>query len=634
LTSRLAPGCNLPALSFPPTSSALLLLLSLRPTDLRSISRKGCAAKRCIYRQERVTEDSCQQYRRCESAMDSLENGATITSCSSSNLSNPLQVEGDGIDDIEEFHHRVDSRIHDLECETLKTRRNAATFTCRLPAELLSKIFLALSHMSSQNIRDPVHKRVDWLICTFVCRRWRDVALGCTELWTTPIFAKPALAETMLARSKDAPLKIRFNGKAEEPSGALFKALSQLNRLRSVELMEVTEGNSQFQEMLSSWTGQAPLLTTLHLAKALAAHAATQGNYTFPIGFLQGGTPSLKSLVLSCWGTTWDNLPIGPNITNLVMIGSPANPPRRPTQAAFVSCLKRLPFLESLTFINQMLPGREDAVVLPPNNLHPPKLRYLTVGDPVWNIYFLLRLLQVPRETKLALVFCGSDNLDMLEEIIDNAGVFATKGGSTFHNSQESIRHMSVRGSPAPRCPRVCLWSQGHRPDFDALPDHCFDFRLGSDGPDQPVFRLLNYLVLDSLHSLHVNAFHLMSKSQWRSTLGQLPNLETVFLDQGPLQEWLEILRYDPPSESQDNWAENGERHFPGLIRMAFRAMDLGKEKAETLRLLVQVLKERTTTSPSFKMDVLFYKCPDPNNNYEKMKQATEGLNVNWSFFP
>ncbi|KAF5333639.1 hypothetical protein D9611_002781 [Ephemerocybe angulata] len=462
--------------------------------------------------------------------MDSLENGATITTCSSSNLTNPLQVEGDGIDDIEEFHHRVDSRIYDLECEirTLKTRRNAATFTCRLPAELLSRIFLFFYYMSSHNLMDPVSKRVDWLICTFVCRRWRAVALSCTELWTTPIFAKPALAETMLARSKDAPLRIKFNGKAEEPSEALFKALSQLNRLRSVELEEVITGSSQIQEMLSSWTGQAPLLTTLHLAKT-SAHVATQGTYTFPIGFLQGGTPSLKNLLL------------------------------------------------------------------------------------------------LPRETNIALVFYGNENLDMLEEIIDNVGVFATKGGSTFHSSQESIRHMSVRGSPARRCPRVCLWTRGRPSSSDAPSDHFFDFPLGSDGPltDQPVFRLLNYLVLDSLHSLHVNAFHLMSKSQWRSTLGQLPNLETVFLDQGPLQEWLEILRYDPPTESQGNWTENGERHFPGLIRMTFRAMDLGKEKAETLRLLVQVLKERTTTSPSFKMDVIFYKCPDPNNSYEKMKQAT-----------
>lgn len=563
--------------------------------------------------------------------MDSLEHGATITSCSSSNLSNPLQVEGDGIDDIEEFHHRVDSRIYDLECEirTLKTRRNAATFTCRLPAELLSKIFLSL------NPTDPVHKRVDWLICTFVCRRWRDVALSCAELWTTPIFAKPALAETMLARSKDAPLRILFNGEAEEPSGALYKALSQLNRLRIVVLEEVAEGNSQIQEVLSSWTGQAPLLTRLHMAKT-SAHAATQGTYTFPIDFLQGGTPSLEYLGLHMWGNTWDNLPIGPTITTLIMIGSPANPPRRPTQAAFVSCLKRLPFLVGLTVMNQMLPGREDAVVLPPNNLHPPKLRYLSVGDPQWNVNFFFRFLRVPRETKLGLVFSDIDDLDMLEEIIDNAGVFATKGGSTFHNSQESIRHMSVRGSSAPGiCPRVYLWSQGHRPDFDALPDHFFHFSLDSDDdPDQPVFRLLNYLVLDSLHTLHVDASHLMSKSQWRTTLGQLPNLEALCLEQGPLQEWLEILRYDPPTDSQGHWAENGERHFPGLAQIVFEAMDLGNEKAETLRLLVQVLKERSTDH-SFKMHVYFAKCPDLNKDYvDELKQATVGLKVNWSFFP
>ncbi|KAF6743171.1 hypothetical protein DFP72DRAFT_935180 [Ephemerocybe angulata] len=563
--------------------------------------------------------------------MDSLENGATITTCSSSNLSNPLQVEGDGIDDIEVFHHRVDSRIYDLECEirTLKTRRNAATFTCRLPAELLSRIFLALSHMSSQNITDPVHKRVDWLICTFVCRRWRDVALSCTELWTTPVFAVPALAETMLARSKDAPLRIKFSGEAEQPSETLFTSLSQLDRLLSVELVdsEVTTGSSQIQEMLSSWTGQAPLLTTLHLHNA-TTHATT---HTLPIDFLQGGTPSLKTVVLGMWGNTWENLPLGPTITCLVIAASSTNP-RRATQSAFLSCIKRLPFLEVLT-LNQMLPSRESAVVSPPDRrLHLPRLRTLSLGDSLLNMDVFFRLLHVPDEVNVALHCIG--NISMLEETLKSAKTFATKGdGNVTKGPQTSVRYLVIYTDSTRM--RVDLWWKDSRLTSSTVtPDLSLNFYGNFHSPNQPLFRLLSHFVLESLHTIHVNSFRGMDKNQWRTLLGRLPYVETVIVDRGPLHEWLEILRYDPPTESQGNRTENGERHFPGLIHMGFRAMDLGNEKAETLRLLVQVLKERSTTSPSFKMDVIFGKCPDPNNNYEKMKQATEGLNVNWSFFP
>ncbi|KAF6743170.1 hypothetical protein DFP72DRAFT_1080705 [Ephemerocybe angulata] len=560
--------------------------------------------------------------------MNTLEDDLTaMVPRSPCNLSNPPQR--GGIDAVEEFHQMVDSRIYDLECEirALKTRRNAATFTCRLPAELLSRIFLALSHISSQSMKDPVHKRVDWLICTFVCSRWRDVALGCAELWTTPVFAVPALAETMLARSKDAPLRIRFNGKVEQPSEALFTSLSQLARLLSVELVEVTTGSSQIQEMLSSWTGRAPLLTTLHLHNA-TTQATT---HTLPIDFLQGGTPSLKILLLSMWGNTWENLPIRPTITYLVIAANPTNHPRRPTQGAFVSCIKRLPFLEVLN-LNQTLPDRDSAVVVTSDCLHLPKLRALSLGDSVVGMNIFFRLLHVPDRTKVVLHFTIAGDIDMLEETLKNTKIFATKEDGSFKSPRKSVRSLMLHtGSTM----KVDLWSHDRRLISPTVaPDLCLNFYGDFRHPNRPLFRLLSHFDLKSLQTVHVNSFGNMGKNQWRMSLGQLPNLEAVVIEEGPLQEWLEVLRYDPPTGSQGNWTEDEERHFPGLINMTFWAMDLGKEKGETLRLLVQVLKERTTTSPSFKMDVLFYKCPDPNNSYEKLKQATEGLNVNWSFFP
>jgi F-box-like len=115
---------------------------------------------------------------------------------------------------------QIDARIAVLEREILdlKIERNSISHTARLPPEVLSRIFVAFMRVCptpSLVPRVSLHstfingRTVEWSVLTEVCRRWRDVSLGCYRLWSHITFHKPRWAQLMLQRSKEAPLYIR-----------------------------------------------------------------------------------------------------------------------------------------------------------------------------------------------------------------------------------------------------------------------------------------------------------------------------------------------------------------------------------------------------------------------------------------
>ena len=76
----------------------------------------------------------------------------------------------------------------------LRTKRNALSPISRLPDELLATIFIfnARQHVISEwakvdTFRTPPQVPL-WVRVSYVCCRWRMVALGCPTLWTYVFF--------------------------------------------------------------------------------------------------------------------------------------------------------------------------------------------------------------------------------------------------------------------------------------------------------------------------------------------------------------------------------------------------------------------------------------------------------------
>jgi hypothetical protein len=88
-----------------------------------------------------------------------------------------LLIEALGASDTASYHSKINKRVKELEREALrigqeisalKSCRNAASGTNRLPPEVLARIFLFVSKF---------HTCTDILNVAHVCRRWRLIVL-------------------------------------------------------------------------------------------------------------------------------------------------------------------------------------------------------------------------------------------------------------------------------------------------------------------------------------------------------------------------------------------------------------------------------------------------------------------------
>ncbi|KAJ8514513.1 hypothetical protein ONZ45_g7967 [Pleurotus djamor] len=112
----------------------------------------------------------------------------------------------------------IDDQISQLHAQihSLKTKRNACARICRLPPEIIAKIFILAKWASIIN-RRARHSELPriafspergWLNIAGVCTYWRDIALDCPRLWSTITLTPVDRALAMISRSKSAPLFI------------------------------------------------------------------------------------------------------------------------------------------------------------------------------------------------------------------------------------------------------------------------------------------------------------------------------------------------------------------------------------------------------------------------------------------
>ncbi|KAF9530544.1 hypothetical protein CPB83DRAFT_810399 [Crepidotus variabilis] len=85
---------------------------------------------------------------------------------------------------------------------------NSTTAACNLPEDLLSKIFLHCAHSCLPKQIVDEDAGWSWITVSFVCFRWRTVALGNSDLWTNVDFSHPKWAAISLQRAKMSPLHI------------------------------------------------------------------------------------------------------------------------------------------------------------------------------------------------------------------------------------------------------------------------------------------------------------------------------------------------------------------------------------------------------------------------------------------
>ncbi|KAF5333179.1 hypothetical protein D9611_002801 [Ephemerocybe angulata] len=423
------------------------------------------------------------------------------------------------ISDVPRYHGMLARRIHQLECEllALKSCHNAVTLTCRLPPEILSRIFIDLASMGisawyavGANKR-PRKVSVSWLRVTFVCRHWRSVALQCPSLWSNLVFSNANLAEAMLTRSKGAPLTIWYNGMNDNPSSVLTTALSSVDRLRSVNL--TLDKDSYIQPAPLAWAQKTgPTLTSFEMSYDI------RNSVSLPKEFLRA--------MIRC-GCTWGDLPIGPSITHLSLDAGKvfSGDTHRPTLSMFVYSLQQMPHLQCLN-LSGFLPSEADTQY--PEPIYIPSLRSLSLEDDARIIEVSLRILRVPRGAKIDLNprYFNNDTNNIAGKVAQTL-----RDLRGFVPTNRAFRKLLLRverqdfESPHfefwfeegvdETLARPCLTLSFHGHLMDSFPDYVTLIHNRFGSPDMMSLHLKGYLHLAALTTL-------------RTTLGQIPQLKTI----------------------------------------------------------------------------------------------------------
>ncbi|KAF8138946.1 hypothetical protein EV363DRAFT_1315253, partial [Boletus edulis] len=178
---------------------------------------------------------------------------------------------------------------------TLYTQRSSFfNHTFKLPNETLQDIFIlcARDHYNeeSESWYDLVPP--EWINVSYVCRRWRDVALSCPTLWTYLSTMPPRWTIECLARSKQAPLKIQI--RITVPNGqwmnsTIEKVMDHVGRIQELDL-----GFPVFyaRTILPKLSSPAPRLQYLKIS--IEGPLPRQS-----FVFFDGNTPALRTLHLS-----------------------------------------------------------------------------------------------------------------------------------------------------------------------------------------------------------------------------------------------------------------------------------------------------------------------------------------------
>ncbi|KAJ3547821.1 hypothetical protein NMY22_g1502 [Coprinellus aureogranulatus] len=489
----------------------------------------------------------------------------------------------------ESAHQKVVTRIQELEHEILilKTYNNAGTITCRLPAEILSNVFIFMKASAEESPTPQEH--YSWTKATQVCRQWRSTAVDCVALWTHLDLSWPAaLLRLFLERSKNAPLSIVCMLRSPTLCDQEFiaMALSDPGRIRSlvasedsmttrIELRVLNVRPPPLKTFLSSWTGCAPVLERLDLQWTLHS-----GN-PLPQNFLEGGAPNLSHLTVAGFDFQWSSLPLFPSIRVLEVTNYQVHMNPEVAQAEFYNSLRQIPFLHTLKLwscppeTEQPLP-RSDASRLVFNSL-----KSIAILDEMSYVNAFLQVARAPTATSITVEYTDVDEpasshnqfVDNIRRSLDSILTFWCKQHARLplrklrFGALEIGMDLNTSLNSAPASPADCRDNTLHL---------SLAFQLDSIAKDTP--RILgerfDFQTLTSLEfDLDEDDMILWDSDAW-GFFSALPNLEAISFCEIESRTIRRVLN----EASRFSGFNDDRTPFPSLLRIHLKSITFGFE--------------------------------------------------------
>ena len=279
---------------------------------------------------------------------------------------------------------------------SILTRRNTLVPIFIFPAEVLSRIFHFVAFSEKPY-------SLGWAHVTHVCRRWRQIALDDSTLWThfstTSSRNKEWIAER-LSRARNAPLVIEIVGSMEKAVYSLL--LGHISHMRELHLRNLSPAHWEIVQAIN--THKAPALEHLELS---ANTSPIVGDSLF-----KGPLPKLQILCLSQIIFPWSRVPRG-QLTQLKVTLTEEVPTitskdsQNDDLKQLIGLMVDCPLLEVLTLEN-CLPAKLSESSAG-QTIHLPRLSRLCLGGSSSRITNLLKMLKLSSSATLRLQ-CTSEN--------------------------------------------------------------------------------------------------------------------------------------------------------------------------------------------------------------------------------
>jgi hypothetical protein len=237
-----------------------------------------------------------------------------------------------------------------LQISDLQSQRNYFAPICRLPSEILCKIFYFVKTPLRYMDRDRSFK---WIRLTHVCRHWRNIAIASPTLWANdpwPLRNIPFLKEK-LSRSKGVPLEIYNQAGITNWPEALRGLELLFECSQRIKHLSIDFDAIRWPELQDILPKSAPQLESLSL-----------NNFFFPTSSLKRvlyDTPKLRHLALTYFQIDWCSSSHFKHALTYLKLHD-IEP--RPTWKQFIDMLKGLPDLEVLDLV-EALPTHTDEKV-------------------------------------------------------------------------------------------------------------------------------------------------------------------------------------------------------------------------------------------------------------------------------
>ncbi|KAL0575478.1 hypothetical protein V5O48_006497 [Marasmius crinis-equi] len=277
------------------------------------------------------------------------------------------------------------------------------TQNTKLPSELLIKIFrFHVQNLPPLPTESPGQAPIpytpispkEWLWFTHVCRFWRDVALECPHLWSTPDFRFPTIAIEMLKRTKKLPITLKMDvSEAESSSKIIDFTVQVLNEhLSHTDSLELTiPYASAMQCVLEAAFNPT---NSLHELSLHVGFGGDESPLSFSEEFVEN-TPHLHRIALDGCYPSW-NSPLLKNLTHFSVTFDNRFVGNLPF-SRLAGILRHCPDLEELELLGCLSTDPRSPTNVPPIDL--PRLRQLMLITTISAGLQVITALQLPMST-------------------------------------------------------------------------------------------------------------------------------------------------------------------------------------------------------------------------------------------